>query len=219
MPIRVATCNADKSLSRAVARRVVAEVTSQADVVCWQEVGPHHMAALKALPGWRTYHPGSPWGLAISWRTDRLSLRRRGARRRVVPGIRDVDPVRGCIDVVLTDRASGDVYAVMSAHATHQAWTSHPERRGRWRLQAFRLRMRTRRLARRWGAVVGGGDVNRDRWAPVGTTGHWAARPTYKGRRYDVLWTRGRIAVSGRPQRITTPSDHDALVATVRRTT
>lgn len=216
--MRIATCNADKSLSKATARALVDRVISQADVVCWQEIGPHHMQALRLPPGWKTYHPGSPWGLAISWRPDLYEVVRRGRVRRVVPGIRWVDPVRGCADIVLRERATGQVFAVMTAHLTHQAWTSHPERRGRWRLQAFRLRVRARRLARRWGAVVGGGDVNRDRWTPVGTIGHWAARPTYKGRRYDVLWTRGRIALSGRPQRIATPSDHDALVATVHRT-
>lgn len=216
--MRIATCNADKSLSKAAARALVAKVTEHADVVCWQEVGPAHMAALKALDGWRTYHPGSPWGLAISWRTDLYAVRRAGKRRRVVPGIRFVDPARGCIDIALTDRATAEVYAVMSAHNTHQAFTSHPERKPRWDLQARRLKLRTRRLKRRWGAVVGAGDVNRDRWAPKGTTGHWAAKPTYKGRRYDVIWTRGRIEVLGRAQRLTTPSDHDALVATVRRT-
>lgn len=213
----LATCNARKDLSNRKIRRLIRKMTSRAEVIAWQEITPRHMAALRARDGWETYHPGSPWGLAISWRTDLYTVRRKGKRRTPVPGLRGIDPARGCIDIVLEDTRTGEVIPVMSAHLTHQAWTSHPERRPRWRREARRVRIRTRTLKRRWGCVVGGMDANRSKWAPGGSVGHWARRGTYGSASYDVIWTRGDITVTSGPKRVRTPSDHRALVATVRR--
>lgn len=216
--MRIATCNARKELSPRKARRVVRKMTSKAEVVAWQEITPDHMAALKELDGWRTYHPGTPWGLAISWRTDLYDVRRKGKRRVAARGIKGVDPARGCIDIVLTDRRTAEVIPVMSAHLTHQAFTSHRERKPRWDLGATRLAIRSRTLTLRWGCMTGTGDMNRDRWAPKGTTGHWAGHGTYGSAFYDVIWTRGALSVTAGPTRVRTPSDHRALVATIRRT-
>ena len=215
--IRFATANMFKDLDADASRKLVDRVLGYTDVVVWQEVTRVHKATLKATDGWDHFFPRG-LGIAISWRRSMFTVQRAGRWRRVVPGIKHVDPNRGFADVVLHQRGTATLWPVLGTHMTHQAWTSHPERRPRWRALAARLRLRSRRLARRYGRVLGGGDVNRSHWAPGATIGAWPARPTHGSQRYDVLWRRGRVALVGTPVAIATPSDHDAVVAAFQAT-
>lgn len=212
--VRVVTCNALKTLNAAQVKVLLDQVLPVADVVLWQELRPVHRHAILQSAGWASYFPGDgPWGVGISWRTAKFVVHRSGRAHRVVPGIKHVDPARGFLDIVLRDRRSATLWAVLSAHMTHQAFTKHPERRPRWRLQAVRLRLRSRRLARKFDRMIGGGDMNRHHWHPGGTYGSWAGHGTYGKAMYDTLWRRGRVGLTVRATRIRTPSDHDALHA------
>lgn len=216
--VRLATSNMYKNLGETEVDRHIALVIAQADVVVWQECTRDHRGNLRKIGelGWATYFPVGLGGLAISWRTARFSVARFGRARGVVPGMRSVDPERGFCDIVLEDLEDGELWPVLDTHMTHQAWSSHPERRPRWWVQAYRLRRRSRRLARRYGRILGGGDVNRHRWTPKGTVGHWPLGGTIGAKNYDVLWHKGAAAIVGRPVEIRTPSDHDSVVATFR---
>lgn len=214
--IRVMTCNALKSLDERAAAKLIVKVTAQADIILWQELTSTHKKLLRNRAGWSSYFPDNPWGIGISWRVQRFAVARPGRSRNVVPGIKRVDPARGFADIVLKDKHTQVLWPVVSAHMTHQAFTSHPERRPRWWLQAAALRIRSRRLARRWGRVVGGADVNRHRWAPGRTDGVWARSGTFGKAKYDVLWHRGDVRLAGTAQTLPTPSDHHALVAWFR---
>lgn len=217
--VRFATSNMFKRLDAAQSLQHVEEVLVEADVVAWQECTRIHKRTLKKMAelGWATYFPGTPGGLAISWRTSRFALHRAGVGRRVIPGIRGVDPGRGFADVVLEDLDDdGTLWAILDTHMTHQAWTSHPERRPRWWALAWRLRRRSRRLARQYGRMLGGGDVNRNHWAPRGTIGEWPPGGTHGRSKYDVLWRRGRVTLAKPAHEIRTPSDHDTSVATFK---
>lgn len=217
--VRFATSNMFKKLDADQSRRHVDKVIAQADIVVWQEATWLHRRTLRRTPGWATYFPRTPGGLAISWRTDRFKVRRAGRAIGVVPGSRFFrDPIRGFADIVLQDLADGTLWPVLGTHMTHQSFTSHPERRPRWRAQSVRLWLRSRRLARRWGRVLGGGDVNRHHWAPRGTIGEWPPGGTHGQSKYDVLWRRGRVALVRGAHEIRTPSDHDTAVATFRST-
>lgn len=216
---RSTTANMLKLLDEAEVNKLIARVTGVSDVVKWQECTRDHRENLRAIPGWDHYFSKGLGGLAISWRSDRFEVHREGRSHGIVPGSRFFhDPTRGFIDIVLQDLTDGELVAVLDTHATHQAWTSHPERRPRWRLLAYRLRLRMRRLARRWGRADGGGDVNRSRWAPKGTRGVWAAEPTHGRAYYDVTFLRGAIVTAGAAQAIRTPSDHHALTVALRTT-
>lgn len=214
--IRLATSNMFKRLGPDQSRRHVQEVIARADVVVWQEVTRTHKRTLRNLNGWDHYFAGS--GMAISWRTDRLTVHRPGRWRAVVHGIRHVDPARGSADIVLEHLRTGVLWPIVCTHMTHQAWTSHPERRPRWWYQAWRLARRTRRLANKYGRCVGGGDVNRHRWKPKDTLGEWPDGGTHGSRKYDVLWRRGRVELLWPAYEISTPSDHDSSVACFRAT-
>lgn len=217
--IRFATSNMFKRLNEADVDRHIANVIAEADIVVWQECTRDHRQNLKRLPGWSHYFSKGLGGLAISWRTDRFKVRREGRTHAIVPGSSFFhDPTRGFVDIVLQDLTDGFLWPIIGTHMTHQAWTSHPERRPRWRALAYRLRLRSRRLALRWGRVLGGGDVNRHRWAPRGTTGHWPAggSGTHGRAEYDVLWTRGDVRLVSGPVEVRTPSDHDTSVGVFR---
>lgn len=215
--IRVTTSNMFKNLNDAEVDRHIARIVEVSDVVLWQECTRDHRGNLRKIGalGWATYFPSELGGLAISWRTDLFTVYRGGVARRVVPGIRSIDPSRGFCDIVLEDQ-DGEVWPFLDAHMTHQAWSSHPERRPRWWLQAWRLRRRMRRLKRRYGRAVGGADVNRDHWKPRGTVGHWPNEGTIGAKQYDVIFTKGDVQAAGVAQAIHTPSDHDSVVLAVR---
>lgn len=215
--VQVVTCNALKTLDEEAATKLADKVLAAADVVLWQELRVVHKRVLRSHRNWAHYFPkDGPWGVGISWRADRFTVYRGGRLHRVIPGIKRVDPARGFLDVVLQDRFTGQLWPVLSAHLTHQAFSSHPERRPRWRAVAIRLRLRSRRLARKFDRVVGGGDMNRHQWAPGGTFGVWATKGTYHSRKYDTLWYRGQVDRKGVARTIATPSDHHALGATFR---
>lgn len=209
--MRIVTCNARRQLDAEAAQLVVKLATSHADVVLWQELEtPAHRHAVDQLAGWSTYWPGGAANaVAISWR-DAAVYRVRLKRRRLVhKGEAGVTPARYIVRVVLDDDDGS--WAIINTHKISQAWTSHPERRPRWRRHARMERRRARLMLARWGRVVGGGDQNRDRWAPAGTDGHWPAHGTLGREFYDVLYTAGDVELVDGPRRISTPSDHDAL--------
>lgn len=211
--LEVVTCNARRQLGPDEARTVILKATAHADVVLWQELEtPAHRAAVDALEGWSTYWPGGAANsVAISWRDDVVASVRVKRKRRVHKGQRHVTPARYIVRVVLVDH-DGTTWPIINTHKISQAFTSHPERRPRWRRHARMERRRARLMRLRWGAVIGGGDQNRNRWAPAGTTGHWAARGTLGARTfYDVLYIAGDVTIAGDPYRIRTASDHDAL--------
>jgi hypothetical protein len=210
--VRFATSNMFKRLDAAQSTEHVEKVTGRADVVVWQEVTRTHKHTLRALVGWDTYFAGS--GMAISWRASKFRVHRRGMWRSVVSGIRRIDPARGFADIILEDIRDGTLWPVVCTHMTHQAFTSHPERRPRWRVQAYRLWRRCRRLARKHGRVVGGGDVNRNRWAPRGTIGAWPEGGTLGRAKYDVIWRKGAVRRVGVVERVNTPSDHHTAIGT-----
>lgn len=218
--VRFATSNMFKNLNAEESLKHVNKVIDEADIIVWQEVTRVHRKTLRALgdKGWATFFPETPGGLAISWRTNRFMVSRAGIGRRVIPGIKAVDPARGFADIILEDIEDGTIWPVLDTHMTHQAWTSHPERRPRWWALAYRLRRRSARLRRRHGRMLGGGDVNRHRWAPKGTTGAWPPGGTHGRSNYDVLWRKGKVAMIRVPHEVRTPSDHDTPVATFQST-
>jgi hypothetical protein len=220
MAINFETCNMFKRLDAEQSQALVDEVTAYADIIVWQEVTSAHRETLKKLDPlvWATYFSDRKkvGGLAISWRIARFTVQREGKTHRSSPGI-TADPNRGFVDIVLRERQTGVAWPVIGTHMTHQAFTSHPERKVRWLYQAYRLRMRTRRLAINHGRCIGGGDVNRHRWTPKGTIGSWPREGTLGRVNYDVTWCRGDVEAAGRSTAIHTPSDHDAVVTRYRR--
>jgi len=221
MSIRFVTCNMFKRLNAAESQHLVNKTAAFADVIVWQEVTRDvHKQTLKALDPkvWATYFSdrSKVGGLAISWRIDKLEVQREGKTHRVVPGV-PLDPNRGFISIVLRERKNGTVWPCIGAHMTHQAWTSHPERRARWTIQAYRLRMKTRRMTINHGRCLGGADVNRHHWAPKGTVPSWPNEGTFGKAKYDVTWCRGDAEPVGESTAIHTPSDHDAVLTRYRR--
>lgn len=217
--VRFATSNMFKRLGEAQVDIHIAKVTAQADVVVWEECTRDHRQNLRKLEGWDHYFSKGLGGLAISWRTDRFAVRRAGKSRAVVPGSSFFhDPTRGFIDIVLRDLEDNTFWPILCTHMTHQAFTSHPERRPRWRALATRLWLRSRRLNRRWGRVLFGGDVNRHKWIPKGLKGEWpdGGRGTHGGSEYDPIGYRGRVMLVRESREIHTPSDHDTNVAKFR---
>ena len=214
--IRFATSNMFKRLTAKQSRRHVNKVLPLVDVVGWQEVTRVHRKTLikKRAEGWETYFSDKVGGLAISWRADRFEVYREGRSHRAVPGI-PLDPDRGFITIVLKDLLTGELWPIIVAHMTHQAWTSHPERRYRWWIQAGRLRWKSRRLKRRFGRMVGLGDVNRHHWAPKGTIGAWPAGGTLGRAKYDVIWRKGKVEKRGPIAALNTPSDHHTAIASL----
>lgn len=220
MSIRVATCNARKELRGVQVDRLVASIQHLgADVILWQEVETtHHRSAIAALPGFLTYWPGGAANaVPISYRADRFSIANGRKAFLTHKGEKGVTPARYVVQLVLTTTA-GVVWPVLNTHMISQAWTTHPERRGRYKKHARVLATRARVLALRYGRVVGGGDVNRSRWKPAGTVGLWAKHGTHGSAFYDLLFTRGRVALVGGVVRVQTISDHDALVARLEAT-
>lgn len=224
--VRHATANGQKELAdrrdaTAQLRRLVDTVAAAADIIGWQEIErPAHKAAVRTLTGhgWKTHwFDGSAASIPISWRTDRFHLVRWG-QVLLHRGQRGVTPDRWFVWVVLRDHQSGELVVRWNTHLISQAWTTHRERRPRWLTSQAKIVRQNRRLLRRYGAVVGGGDFNRSHWAPDGTTGLWASHGTHGDRVfYDALTIAGHLGVDGPVRRIPTPSDHDALVATIVR--
>lgn len=212
--MRVVTANARKELSPALVEALVRQVGRLgADVILWQEVETRdHRRAIEALPGYATFWPGGPAdAIPISYRLATFTTARFGQVRRAHAGEAKVTPARYVASIILTD-LDGVVWPVVNTHMISAAWTRHPERRKRWNRHARILARRCRYLARRWGRVVGGGDVNRDHWTPAGTVGIWPQRPTHGSRRYDLLFVRGRIALNATAWSVDTASDHHAVV-------
>lgn len=211
--MRIVTCNARRQLHAEAAEHVVRIVTAYADVVLWQELEtPAHRFAVDQLPGWSTYWPGGAANaVAISYRDAVVARVRVKRKRRVHRGEAGVTPARYIVRLVFDD-PQGRTWPLINTHKISQAWTSHPERRRRWRRHARMERRRVASMLFWWGRVIGGGDQNRNRWSPAGTDGHWAALGTLgRDTFYDVLYTAGDVELVDGPRRIRTPSDHDAL--------
>lgn len=220
--IRVVTCNAKKELHGADVRKVVAIAAEHADVIFWQEIETQtHRIAVRSLAGsgFATYWPGGAANaVPISYRRGRFRIVKK-ARRILHLGRRGVTPSRWTTFLVLDDLLTRQRFAAQNLHLISQAWTSHPERRALWTKGARKAGRLAARLVKNRGALVGGGDMNRDQWAPKGTVGVWTDHGTYGNAHYDTLFFDGAMMLVGEPKRLPTASDHDALQATFRRTT
>lgn len=221
--VRHATANAQKELAKkpnpvTLILALMRSVAVHADVIGWQEIeSAEHRLALRQLGGWKTHwFEGSAAAIPISWRKDRFTYLR-GGQLRIHKGQAGVTPERWFVWVVLRDHLTGRVVVRWNTHLISQAFSSHPERRLRWRTGEQLIVRQNRRLVKKYGAVVGGGDFNRSHWAPTGTTGVWASEGTHgPSVYYDALTVAGKAGVDGPVLRIQTPSDHDALVANIR---
>ena len=219
MPVvRVATANTQHK--PVVIRQVVDREGAPIDVLLAQEVeradGILSVRALEA-EGWGTWFGIDPKGGSqanpIAWRTGYRLLAKGSVKAHDKPGKPGWGPARWINWVALEHTATGARFAVINTHMIHQAWSSVPARRPLWQRHANLLTQVVGELRRTYGNVIGGGDVNRSKWAPAGTIGHWASRGTLgAGIYYDLLFTAGNVDTST-VGLIRTSSDHDALAA------
>jgi len=211
-----ATCNAQKELDADQAAKVVELVAAEAVVVRWQEIETDgHRKAVRELDDlWRTYWPsGAADAVPISWRADLFDV---VVHTKVLihKGQAGVTPNRYVSIVVLRERATGLAVPVLNTHLISKP--SRASRRARWMLGNLRVTRQTNRLARKWGAAIGGGDTNR-KWSPRGSVGVWAGHGTHGAAYLDVLWFKGKVRQTSPARRLPTPSDHDALVCDFHR--
>lgn len=215
----VATCNAKKELGPTAAKAVVRQAAANADVIFWQEIETAaHKAAIVGLAEFHTYWPGgSANAVPISFRKTRFRLVSK-SKTRLHFGRRGNTPARWSVTVSLEDFVSRKTTAFQGCHLVQQAFTSRPKNLPLWKKGARIVTARAKRAVRTRGAVVGGGDMNRNRWAPAGTKAVWTSHGTYGNAHYDTLFYAGSVRLIDGPERIPTVSDHDILLATFRRT-
>lgn len=215
---RVATCNARKELSPREASTVINLAASRADILLFQEIETRgHKDAIHALErnGWDVYWPRfAANAVPVAWRKDRFRQVHKN-KLRITKGRAGVTPNRYVVNVALVDKATGLEFGLVNTHLISQAFTSHPERRPTWNVAARLVADKAQDVLRYRGAVIGGGDMNRDRWAPAGTTGAWTAHGTHGSEHYDTLFYAGKVKIVDGPTRyaLGNPSDHDLLVA------
>lgn len=214
--VRVVTANTQHK--PVVVRQVVEREGAPIDVACFQEVewadGILSVRALQA-DGWGVWFGTNPGGGSqanpICWRPGIRLVAKGSVKAHDRPKERGWGPARWINWAALEH--DGAVFAVVNTHMIHQAWSSVPARRPLWQRHANALADLIADLRKTYGNVIGAADVNRSRWAPAGTVGHWASRGTLgPGIYYDLLFTAGQVDTST-VGRIATSSDHDALAA------
>ena len=223
---RVSTLNVQKDADRADVRAAIEAIAKRADLVFWQEIETSfHRQVIDGLDEFETYWPGgSANAVPISHRKSRFKVarrritrRKRQGRHKLHRGQKGNTPDRWCIVKVLVDLETGRQVAAQNTHLIQQAWTTKPTNRPRWNKGAEKVTRISQRLIRTVGALVGGADTNRDKWAPPGTDGHWSVGPTHGSRFYDVIFTAGKAQLMTRyAGRINHPGlDHDELTGLV----
>jgi hypothetical protein len=197
----------------------VKAMTDQADVIVWQEVetlvGKRALLATRSK-GWQVFMPkGAAGAVPISWKRSKFELLFTVPPLLIADGKKGQYPNEYLNSVILVERATGRIFPIQNTHMLPQAFTSHPERKPAWTLSAKRLEKRVAAQRQRWHRVLGGGDVNRDKWAPANTTGHWALVGTHGRQKYDVIWS-ADVATQGVAKRVLLGnSDHDGLILEV----
>lgn len=217
----VVTCNAKKELRGAAVKRTVHLAAEHADVILWQEIETaEHRLALRLLGDFDTFWPGGKRSPAravpISFRRDRFDLIH-GNSLRINTGIRWNYPNRYLNHAVLRDQQTNLLTGFADMHAIQQAFTTRKRYRPAWDRGARRAEDKLEQILHNRGAVIFGGDMNRNRWAPEGTHGIWTPHGTFGGAHYDTLAYAGKAAPVGEPWRIPTPSDHDAMACKFAR--
>lgn len=221
--IRHATANLFKDLSLTPVEKDLAEIATKADIIGTQEVNSNaHRIAVNGMKnkGWDVYWPGgSPSGqpgganqIPILWRHAKFSLLGKGTQKMHEAG--QGSPSRHISWVILKVNATGEIVVRMNTHFIHQAWTSHPERKDQWNTHERKMLAKMTDLKGTWGAVVAGGDINRDHYNFAGVTELWSDEGTFGGAHYDPLFYMGNLTHTT-AQVIHTNSDHDAVYASI----
>jgi len=219
---RYATANIQKDAPAHLVRAAIATVARRADVIFWQEIETEaHRDAIDELDElFSTYWPGgSANAVPISVRRSRFDdartrvLKRRRRKRYLLhKGQAGNTPDRWSTVRVVVDQTTGKRIALQNMHLIQQAFTSKPGNLPEWQDSAEKVSRIARRLVKNHARLVGAGDMNRNRWAPQGTTGHWATHGTYDAWFYDVLFTAGLVQLRTKVGRFDTGLDHEALV-------
>lgn len=206
-------------------------------IVCLQEAGPNRDGIIQRV----SEETGYDWARAkgggvVMWQTKRYTVR---ACRPVllagaefvghIPGRKDRLPASICTEVILDERATGDVIVVENFHLTaeiqdvrggngYKKDPLHLLRVLRHLREKHRLGRRCRRHKRHARRVFAVGDGNFAGMRLGGFTNCWDGKKTpphgtLGGRPVDIVFAaEKRLAL----WTLQTPSDHDALVVTYR---
>jgi Endonuclease/Exonuclease/phosphatase family len=139
------------------------EFTPFAGVLGFQEVeDPADKIKMRqSLPGYDRFVPkGDAGDVPIAWDRARFALK---GKRSILThkGESLVTPARFVNWVRLRDRRTGAKFYFVNTHFISKAWTSHPERRARWKRHARILRKEVGRLRATGLPVFLAGDFNR----------------------------------------------------------
>ncbi|HET7388370.1 MAG TPA: hypothetical protein VFJ19_17085, partial [Nocardioidaceae bacterium] len=232
--LHVVTANVDKATRGAKMRAAIDLPARGADVVAYQEVERlRHVKAVAALSGFDAYLPAGrkrSWKNAcpIVWR-DHLTRLDAGWVL-IGKGVRLIQPNRVATWVLLRDDdPARTTYAVVSAHTVSGIWKRALRKIAAWAGRTRRqesdrelaaIAALAQQLRSRADVVIVMGDLNRPERISPALIGCdqiiYASAPTHGRHWFDLI---GLIGATGSgAHRIATPSDHDALAATVTPT-
>lgn len=226
--IRHGSSNIKKDLSAGAIQSDVNEMASKVDVWGLQEIEtPAHTAALKALGNFEIYWPGGTpakgrfpgWdnSVPIMWRKEMFTKLGSG-KIQTHGGEGGVTPPRYVAWVILKHKATGATLVRVNTHFISSAWTSAPERKARWLKHEDLMVAKIHSLAKKYGHVVSGGDINRGgKYRFAGATMLYPDAPTYDGGAYyDTIWLNGTSSLGhGSVTRTELNSDHDGIAVPV----
>ena len=229
-PLRVATANIRDGLPRREAGTALRLVADQdPDLIALQEWSLLRRGLLRqSAPGYE-WHTPLVGGCPVGVRRERFEVLRRGTRALSWPGLVSPSPRRWSVVpgraagvVVCRDRAGGGVVAMVSFHLVPGVQAGGVYRRdreslaGRHRRESERLEHLVADLGNGAHRVCAAGDTNFHGLQLAGLVSCWSGHraPGTLGTRLvdTVFWPTAADSVT----LVETPSDHRAVIATVR---